>query len=278
MKKYFHLIWNTTNMVFLFLFTIILSFAMLEDKKSGYDEELVYSIVHPLGTDANGNDKLLELSSATFKNVSYAFFSLIPFLCIGISFGIVLGYVEKQSKKPNKTLFKANNIKYIFYWIAHFITNIIQSIPIALVVIIGALISERLIPSSNYRIYFVMALFGVFSIPGLVYSIEDEIKRLKKLEFIQAAKALGVSKWRLIFVDLLWHSCRHIILIRTINLFLSAVAIEIFLSFARMMRYTNTLGVLLERRNYELITTIFICMMFISLRGFVDRIAYEIEG
>ena len=100
----------------------------------------------------------------------------------------------------------------------------------------------------------------------------------EKKKFIKAAEALGVTKFRLIFVDVLWFSCKDILFSRSMNLFLAAIAIEIFKTYYICNPHlvpplgtllTQIIGLTIKARLS------FLCMVFFSFRWFTERLIYD---
>ena len=71
--------------------------------------------------------------------------------------------------------------------------EIINSIPALLLVLSVIAIIEK--PS----ILFVMAIIGLIRWTGIARFIRAELLRIRSLEYIEAAQALGYSEWRIIF-------------------------------------------------------------------------------
>jgi|SaaInlStandDraft_2_1057019.scaffolds.fasta_scaffold07436_5 peptide/nickel transport system permease protein len=276
MNNYFQTVWNITNFIFLICFVAIFSWPLSSpfDAYSVFLPKLPPSFTHPFGTDIYGTDLLLQLAEAVVINVKYGLSASVPYLIFGITFGLILGYADER----NNPVWNVRKISISFIrGLANTMTEIFQSLPAALVVVLGILVVNNVVDHPSFRIYFVMVLYGFACIPGLVYSIRDEVVRLKRMEFIHASKALGVSMWRLIVIDILWFSCGHIIISKTVNIFLSAIAIEIF-STVYMSSSVVTLGTLIGNTVYQFHATILICMIFFCLRWFAERITIEMDG
>ena len=276
MKNYFQTVWNIINFITIICFTAIISWSLASpyDLFSVFTPDLSSSLKHPFGTDIYGSDRLLQLSMAAVINVKYALTAVLPYFVFGITIGLILGYSDDRS--VNEWNLRKYSLS-VLHAIANMITELFQSIPTALVVVVCILVVNNAINHPSLRIYLVMVMYGFACIPGLVYSIRDEVVRLRKKEFIHASKALGISKWRLIMIDILWFSCGHIIISRTVNLFLSAIAIEIFAS-VYLSSSILTLGALIGNPIYQLHATVLICMIFFCLRWFSERITIEMNG
>lgn len=60
--------------------------------------------------------------------------------------------------------------------------------------------------------------------------IRGEVIKLRQLEFVEAARALGVSRWRIIFKHILPNTS-HILLVESTIIFVTAIKSEVVLSF-----------------------------------------------
>ena len=146
-----------------------------------------------------------------------------------------------------------------------------------IVIAVGVLFTEIILPE-DWRIYGLMLFFGVVSVPLLAYDIEKEVNVLRKQEFIKASEALGISKFRLIFVDVLWFSSRSVIFSRCMNVFLAAIAIEIFKTYYMSSSSDTSLGTLFNQNywfDYKNQAVFFLCMVFFSLRWFTEKLIYD---
>tara|TARA_B100000427_G_C15475478_1_gene580568 strand:+ start:158 stop:1063 length:906 start_codon:yes stop_codon:yes gene_type:complete len=246
-----------------------------EDDKYSNFQKKQYSSKHPLGTDSNGRDKMLVISSATLRNIQYALVAVIPFLVFGILSGLMLSFGRGKTSIGHKI--ELLNPMKLGYYALDWSIKILHSFPVVIVILVGVLFVETTIPP-KLRIYGLMFIFGSFCVPQLAYDIEKEVNVLRKKEFIKAAEALGVSKFRLIIVDVLWYSCRDIIFSRSMNLFLAAIAIEIFKTFYMSSSSATSLGTLFNQNywfDYKSQALVFLGMVFFSVRWFTERLIYD---
>lgn len=88
--------------------------------------------------------------------------------------------------------------------------EIISAIPfLPLMMTLSAVLMGRV--DQAYKMYFIMALIGILSWPGLSRIIRAEILTLKEREFVVAAKAMGYSVNRQIFVHLIPNTVGYIV-------------------------------------------------------------------
>lgn len=234
-----------------------------------------YRVEHPLGTDSYGRDKLNTIANATLRNIRYALVAVVPFLILGISAGLVLAFSRGRTIISLKR--KYFSFGGIIYHFVDWIVKILHSFPVVIVIAVGVLFTEIILPE-DWRIYGLMLFFGVVSVPLLAYDIEKEVNVLRKQEFIKASEALGISKFRLIFVDVLWFSSRSVIFSRCMSVFLAAIAIEIFKTYYMSSSSDTSLGTLFNQNywfDYKNQVVFFLCMVFFSLRWFTEKLIYD---
>ncbi len=291
-----NLAWNILNFILLLGVMIVLAWPLIgptmsknkfktnrksfveyyfDDKEQSSNYKKEYSSTHPLGTDSNGRDKMLVLSNATIRNIQYAFVAVIPYLFFGIFSGLILSF--SKSKESIGIDRKYIDPMKVLYYGVDWAIKILHSFPVVIVILVGVLFVE-VVFSPEMRVYGLMFFFGSVCVPQLAYDIEKEVNSLRKKEFIKAAEALGVTKFRLIFVDVLWFSCKDILFSRSMNLFLAAIAIEIFKTYYMQSSSGTSLGTLFNSNywfDYKSQAVFFLCMVFFSFRWFTERLIYD---
>jgi peptide/nickel transport system permease protein len=164
------------------------------------------SPLHLLGTDALGRDLLSRVISGAQISLSVGFVAVGISLLIGITLGSLAGYYGG--------------------WADNLITrvaDIFLSVP-----------SFFLMMTANVylraSIYNVMVIIGLFSWMSVARLIRGEILRLKEMDFISAARALGASPNTLILRHLLPNAVAPVIVSATIGI-PYAILLESSLSF-----------------------------------------------
>jgi peptide/nickel transport system permease protein len=108
-------------------------------------------------------------------------------------------------------------------------TEVVTSFPfLPLAITVSAVLGPRV--SGEFRMYVTMMVIGILSWPGLARLIRGQILSLRELEFMQAAKALGLSDRRIVTRHLLPNTLAYIIVSATLGM-AGAILTESALSF-----------------------------------------------
>jgi peptide/nickel transport system permease protein len=161
---------------------------------------------HFLGTDKYGRD--------IFKQIvvgSRAFF--VPSLIasgIALVFGTIAGSISGYyGGRSNIILSIATTFESMPRWILIFVVCAV----------------------SNANIYFIMITLGLTNFPKVANLINSRILQLKKEQFIEAAKELGLSDPRIVIKHLLQKNCKHILIGQGVHGIADAILVEITISF-----------------------------------------------
>lgn len=134
---------------------------------------------HILGTDDLGRDHLVRLLYAGQVSLGIAFMAGLLSVSIGITLGVITGY--------QRGIFDD-----LVIW---FITTL-NSIPFLLLLL---LISSIFRPTPPVLIL----VLGLFGWTGTMRLVRGETLSLREREFVVAARAIGVSRWRIMFVHII---------------------------------------------------------------------------
>ena len=134
---------------------------------------------HWLGTDDEGRDIVARILYGIRLSVVFAFLLTLISSAIGIAAGAVQGYFGGKTD-----LFMQR------------ILEIWEALPQLFVLIIVA----SIFTPTFFSLLFILIFFSWMSLTGVVRA---EFLRARNLEFVLAAKALGVSKWRIIYRHIL---------------------------------------------------------------------------
>jgi ABC-type dipeptide/oligopeptide/nickel transport system permease subunit len=161
---------------------------------------------HPLGTDGIGRDYATRLMYGARIALSVGILATIVAGFIGVSLGVVAGYFGGIVDSIVSTLV---NIMMTFPFIL---------LALAVIAVLGASFTN------------VVIVLGVGSWPIYTRVIKFEVERIKRLEYIEAGKVVGLGHPRLIGRHILPNVVNAIIVIGTVQVARLIIS-EAFLSF-----------------------------------------------
>lgn len=168
---------------------------------------------HLFGTDELGRDILTRLVNGGRITMTVGGVSVIISLIIGVVLGGLAGYF-------------GGVVDMVVMRIAEVVGGL-PFLPFAL--ILSAIIGTRI--SVEQRMYLIMVVLGVLSWPGLARLVRAQIFAQREMEFVTAAKALGLREVAIVF--------KHII-----PNVISVILVSATLSFATSMLTESTLSYL----------------------------------
>jgi peptide/nickel transport system permease protein len=200
----------------LLTFTLLcLAVGALAGLSSGY---------HALGTDRIGNDVLWQALKSIRTALVIGSLTTIAMLPPAIVFGIAAGYFKGKVDDA---------IQYLY--------TTITSIPGVLLVAACALMMQVYIDNhadlfdtsaarADLRLFLLCMILGFRGWAGLCRLLRAETLKLRELEYVQAARAFGVSHWRIMTRHLL-PNVAHLVLITMVLEFSGLVLYEAVLSY-----------------------------------------------
>ena len=168
---------------------------------------------HLLGTDEYGRDILTRIINGGQITMTVGAVSVIISLVIGVVLGGLAGYF-------------GGVVDMVVMRIAEVVGGL-PFLPFAL--ILSAIIGTRI--SVEQRMYLIMVVLGVLSWPGLARLVRAQIFAQREMEFVTAAKAMGLREVAIVF--------KHII-----PNVISVILVSATLSFATSMLTESTLSYL----------------------------------
>ena len=219
---------------------------------------------HVFGTDRTGNSVLVfALKSVRTALVIGGLTTLVVLplaLLLGVTAGYLRGWVDEV-------------IQYIY--------TLLASIPDVLLIAASVLllqvfidknqgVFETALERADARLFFLCLILGITSFTGLCRLVRGETLKLRELEYIQSARAFGVSTprvlWRHIVPNLM-----HLVLINTVMQFSSFVLAEAVLSYVGVGvdPKTASFGVMINTARAELAATPLVWWTLTTAFGFM---------
>lgn len=165
------------------------------------------------GTDYIGHDVFSQIVYGAGNALYVGFGSAAIAMSLAIIVGLVSGY---SGGLVDNILMR--------------ITEIFLVIPFLLILLVFLQVITTLAPSGAGGLTMVILIIGLFSWASNARIIRGEVLRVKQYEFIEAAKSLGASKWRIIFRHIL-PNVLHIVIVLTTLQIATAILVEAGISF-----------------------------------------------
>lgn len=179
---------------------------------------------HVFGTDRTGNDVLWQALKSVRTALVIGSLTTLAMLPPAIGCGIAAGYFKGRIDDA---------IQYVY--------TTLTSIPGVLLVAACALMMQVYIDShpdlfdtsaarADLRLFLLCMILGLTGWSGLCRLLRAETLKLRELEYVQAARAFGVSHWQIMRRHLL-PNVMHIVLITVVLEFSGLVLYEAVLSY-----------------------------------------------
>ena len=189
------------------------------------------TIHYLLGSDKYGRDILSRLVLGSRVSLAVGIISVVLTLLLGISLGMLAGYFGGITDK-----------------VIQFIISMIWAIPTLLLVFAITL-------SIGKGFWQLFIAIGCSMWVSTARLIRGHVMSLKQNDYITAARALGLSNWRIMYHHLL-PNCSSIILVMAASNFASAILVEAGLSFLGIgIQAPQSSWGLMIKEQYNLIIT-----------------------
>jgi peptide/nickel transport system permease protein len=168
---------------------------------------LAPSAKHPFGTDNEGRDVLARMLYGTRISLTIGVVAVALYVMIGVVIGALAGYFGGKVDTLLSRLIEVMICFPTFF----------------LILTLAALIEKR-------SIFHVMIIIGVTSWTGVARLVRAEFLKHKGLEYVQAARALGMPSGRIIFRHVLPNASAPVLVSATFGI-ASAILVESSLAF-----------------------------------------------
>jgi peptide/nickel transport system permease protein len=184
----------------------------------------VWPWYHPFGTDRTGNDVLYQALKSIRTAVVIGSLATIATLPLAIALGILAGYFKGWVDDA---------IQYFY--------TVLSSIPpillvAAFVLLVNVYIDQHAdafatgVERAEFRLFLLTLILGVTGWATLCRLLRAETLKIGELEYVQAARAFGVSHWRVMRRHVL-PNVMHLVLIVAVLDFSALVLYEAVLSY-----------------------------------------------
>lgn len=185
---------------------------LLDPPELGGGSRAPPSIFHLLGTDKWGRDVFSRIIWGARTALVVGLTAMIISLVIAIVVGGIAGYFGGRVESG----------LMIF-------TDIFLVMPVFLIMLLAARVLSILV-AQGFGVWIIIALLGIFGWPQLARLIRAEFLRIKTLDYVEAARELGVRNRRIILRHILPNAMGPIIVVFTLGI-ASNILAEAGLSF-----------------------------------------------
>lgn len=167
-----------------------------------------------LGRDLLGRSVVARLLKAT---IPYTLPLLLGVLAASIP-GILLA------------VFSTSQLKKVRREIVDPLIEMLDALPKLIVLLV--VVSK--IPITGAYHYLMMPIMGLLFIPDIYHSIKERILYFQRSGFVEAAKALGASVWKIVFSNILWNNCRDVLFVQISHILGSLIILDATLAYLEL--------------------------------------------
>ena len=174
---------------------------------------------HVLGTDQLGRDVALRMIESTEAFVLPGLLAVALTLALGVPLGSLVGYWPGRASAAA----------------ARFGLTIVGAWPrLVLVVVVVAIFTASVSDPAAWapaRLYLLAALIALTFVPQLAGELAEKVLTFQREQFVEAARAHGLSDGQILGRHILWANCRELILRQCCLVFAAYLLVETSLSY-----------------------------------------------
>jgi ABC-type dipeptide/oligopeptide/nickel transport system permease subunit len=170
------------------------------------------SLKHPFGTSRSGLDVFSEVLHGSVGDLYVGVGATIISIILGLVIGAIAGY--SRGGLGDFLLM----LSQLFY-----------TIPILPIILIAARVFLILV-AQGFGLTLIMLLLGIFGWSGIAFITRGEILRVRELDYVQASRALGAGRMRIIFGHIVPNILTPIIVTATL-IIAGNILTEVVISF-----------------------------------------------
>ncbi|RLI46257.1 peptide ABC transporter permease [Candidatus Bathyarchaeota archaeon] len=224
------------------------------DPKELGTSRLPPSMEHPFGTDSRGRDMFSLVVYGARISLYVGVASVIIEMLIGVSFGMIAGYFGGLIDELMMR-----------------ITDVLMTIPTLILLIIAVAIFEV------KSVHIIVLIMGLIGWPFMARVVRSEFLSLRERTYVEAARSMGASSWRIIVHHILPNTLSTVIVLATMDIpwYIFYEASLTFLGFGDPA--SPSWGVLLER-GYDFARTQWWIITFPGLALFFTSLGFNLFG
>lgn len=210
---------------------------------------------HLLGTDGYGRDMLSMIMYGARISLYVGAAAVAIELLIGISFGMTAGYF---GGKIDEIMMR--------------ITDVVMTLPELMLLILAVALFQVT------SVHIIVLIMGMIGWPFMARVVRSEFLSLRERTYVEAAKSMGASSWRIIVHHILPNTLSTIIVLATMEIpwYIFYEASLTFLGFGDLR--SPSWGVLLEGGQYPLLGGFWWVITFPGLALFLTSLGFNLFG
>ena len=231
------------------------SFQSLYEGESGQPP----SLKHPFGTSKTGLDVYSEVLHGSLGDLYVGVGATVIAVLIGIAVGSIAGYSRGGLGD-----------------ILLMLSQIFYTIPLLPLILLAARVFLILV-SQGFGLTLIMILLGVFGWSTIAFIVRGEILKVRELEYIQASRALGASKGRIILRHVIPNILTPVIITATL-LIAGNILTEVVISFLGFGDVNTSTWGLTIQEGYAYIRTEWWTTVFPGLATLFAVLGFNLVG